>query len=47
VAEFVGIENILTGNVIGREDNLLTVDVHGCPVDAVSERVTGDKNTRY
>ena len=36
VAEFVGIENMLRGNVIEHEDSLLTIDVDGSRIQAVS-----------
>jgi len=42
VAEFVGIENILPGRVIDREDNLLTIDVHDSHVQAISDHVISD-----
>jgi len=42
VAEFVGIENMLPGTVIKHEDNLLTIDVDGSHVQAVSGHLTGD-----
>ncbi len=42
VAEFVGIENMLPGTVIEHEDNLLTIDVGGSHVQAVSEHLVGD-----
>jgi len=38
VAEFVGIENMLPGRVLQRDENLLTVDVHGHRIQAVSEQ---------
>jgi len=42
VAEFVGIENMLPGRVIEQEDNLLTIDVGGSRIQAVSEHLIGD-----
>jgi tungstate transport system ATP-binding protein len=36
LAEFVGIENILPGRVINREGNLLTVDIRGHYIQAIS-----------
>jgi tungstate transport system ATP-binding protein len=36
LAEFVGIENILPGRIIKREDNLLMVDIHGHYIQAIS-----------
>jgi tungstate transport system ATP-binding protein len=38
VAEFVGVENMLSGKVIDRNENLLTVDVFGHHLQAVSEQ---------
>ncbi len=40
VAEFVGIENMLPGTVIEREDNLLTIDVGGSHIQTVSDHLT-------
>lgn len=42
VAEFVGIENMLPGKVIEHEDNLLTIDVGGGHIQAVSELIGDD-----
>jgi len=42
VAEFVGIENMLSGTVIEHEDNLLTIDIRGSHFQAVSDHVLGD-----
>ncbi|MHA2068004.1 MAG: ABC transporter ATP-binding protein [Candidatus Thorarchaeota archaeon] len=39
VAEFVGIENMLPGTVIGHEDNLVTIDVGGSHIQAVSNHL--------
>ncbi len=43
VAEFVGIENILGGVVVEREDNLVTIEVAGVTIQAVSGYAVGDK----
>jgi tungstate transport system ATP-binding protein len=37
VAEFVGIENMLPGTVIEHEDNLLTIDIGGSHIQALSD----------
>ncbi len=42
VAEFVGIENILSGLVVNKNDNLLTVDVNGSAIEAVADCALGD-----
>lgn len=42
VAEFVGIDNMLPGTVIEHNDNLLTVDVLGHQIQAVSNGLTGN-----
>ncbi len=42
VAEFVGIENMLPGTIVEREDNLLTIDVGGSHVQALSGHLMGD-----
>ena len=42
VAEFVGIENMLPGKVIEHEDNLLTINVSGSSIQAVSDHLKGD-----
>ncbi|MFC2013875.1 ABC transporter ATP-binding protein, partial [Chloroflexota bacterium] len=42
VAEFVGIENMLPGTIIGHQDNLLMIDVRGSHIQAVSDHVLGD-----
>ena len=44
VAEFVGIENMLPGRVIEREDNLLTIDIDGGSIQAVSNYPVGDES---
>jgi tungstate transport system ATP-binding protein len=43
VAEFVGIENMLPGKIIEHEDNLLTIDVGGGSIQAVSDHLMGDE----
>ena len=42
VAEFVGVGNMLSGVVVSRDDDLVTIDVNGTSVEAISDRATGD-----
>ena len=42
VAELVGVENILAGTVVEKEDNLVTIDVNGSAIQAVSDNSVGD-----
>jgi tungstate transport system ATP-binding protein len=46
VAEFVGIENMLPGTVINHQDKLLTVDLRGNHIQAVSNNIV-DSNAVY
>ena len=43
VAEFVGIENILGGVVVGHDDGLVNISVDGGTIQAVSEYSKGDR----
>lgn len=43
VAEFVGVGNMLAGIVTSRDDDLVTIDVGGKPVEAISDYIAGDK----
>ena len=43
LAEFVGIENILTGVVVEKDDNLAIVAVDGGTIQVVSEYAVGDR----
>jgi len=43
VAEFVGIENILDGEVIDKDGNLATIDVNGATVQAISDYAIGER----
>lgn len=43
VAEFVGVGNMLAGTVTSREEGLVTVNVNGNPVEAVSDHAVGEK----
>jgi len=42
VAEFVGVENILTGMIVAKDDGLVTVEVKGQTIQAVSQYAVGD-----
>lgn len=43
VAEFVGIENILPGTVVEKDEDIAAVEVHGLSIQAVSDHAIGDK----
>ncbi len=43
VAEFVGIENILDGEIIDKDGNLATIDVNGITVQAISDYAIGER----
>jgi tungstate transport system ATP-binding protein len=43
VAEFVGVENILEGEVVEKEDNLVSVKLNGQSVQAMSDCPIGEK----
>jgi len=43
VAEFVGVENILSGIISQKDDALVTIDVDGTAIEAISEFSVGDK----
>jgi len=43
VAEFVGVENILPGEVIAKEDSLAVIGVEGGVIEAISELGVGEK----
>jgi len=42
VAEFVGVENILAGVIVDKDDDLATVEVRGQAIQAVSDYAIGD-----
>jgi len=42
VAEFVGVENILRGVIMDKEDNLVSIQVNGSTVQAISDYEIGD-----
>ncbi len=41
VAEFVGVDNILSGVIVNRDDELVTVDVNGAHIQAISDYPIG------
>ena len=43
VAEFVGVGNMLAGVVVSRDDDLVTIDMDGRSVEAISDRAVGDR----
>ena len=43
VAQFVGVENILSGVIVNRDDNLVTVDVSGSLIQAISYYGIGEE----
>lgn len=43
VAELVGVENIISGTVIGKDENLVSIDVNGNAIQAISDHAVGDK----
>ena len=43
VAEFVGIENILVGVIVERDDNLASIKINGSAVQAISDYAVGEK----
>jgi len=43
VAEFVGVENILSGIISQKDGDLVAIDVNGATIEAISEFSVGDK----
>jgi len=43
VAEFVGIDNILSGVIVEKDNSLVTIDVNGDMVQAISDYAQGDR----
>ena len=43
VAQFVGVENILSGVIVNRDDELVTVDVNGHLIQAISDYGIGEE----
>ena len=41
VAEFVGVDNILSGVIVNRDDELVTIDVNGAHIQAISDYPIG------
>jgi molybdopterin-binding protein len=42
VAEFVGVENILKGVIVDKEDNLVTIQMNGSSIQAISDYEIGE-----
>jgi tungstate transport system ATP-binding protein len=42
VAEFVGVENILKGSIVDKDDNLVTIEVNNGALQAISDYEVGD-----
>jgi len=43
VAQFVGVDNILSGIIVAKDDNLVTIDVNGRFIQAISDYDVGEK----
>ncbi|MCL6472294.1 MAG: ABC transporter ATP-binding protein [Firmicutes bacterium] len=43
VADFVGVENIIKGRIVGRENGVVRVKVNGLEIEALSKSITADK----
>ena len=43
LAEFVGVDNILSGVIVARDDNLVTIDVNGSLIQAISNYGLGEE----
>jgi len=43
LAEFVGVENILNGVIVDKDDNLVTIDVNGSLIQAISSYGIGEE----
>lgn len=43
VAEFVGVENIVDGVIVSSEDKVITIDINGRLVEAISDYAVGEK----
>ena len=43
LAEFVGVDNILSGVVVGKDDKLVTIDVNGSFIQSISDYDIGEK----
>ena len=39
VAEFVGIENLLPGEIVSKEENILTIQINGANIQAISDNL--------
>ncbi len=43
IAEFVGVKNIIGGVVVSREDSMVTIDIGGSTIEAISDYPIGEK----
>ncbi len=43
VAEFVGVENIMDGVIVSSEDKVVTIDIGGSVIEAISDYATGEE----
>ena len=43
VAEFVGVENIIDGVIVSSEDRVVTIDIGGNSIEAISDYTTGEE----
>ncbi|MFC2072429.1 ABC transporter ATP-binding protein [Chloroflexota bacterium] len=43
VAEFVGVENIINGMIVSNEDNVVTIDIRGKVIEAISDYSVGEE----
>jgi len=43
VAEFVGVENIITGVIVSNEDKVVTIDSNGRFIEAIADFATGEE----
>lgn len=43
VAEFVGVENIIDGIIVSSEDKVVTIDIRGKVIEAISDYATGEE----
>ena len=43
VAEFVGVENIIDGVIVSNEDKVVTIDIAGSIIEAISEYAVGEE----
>ncbi|MFC2036268.1 ABC transporter ATP-binding protein [Chloroflexota bacterium] len=43
VAEFIGVENIIDGVIVSNEDNVVTLDIGGRDIEAISDYAVGEE----